>query len=75
MFFSHSLGKINNSEFLFHSLSFCGSLISFISLVVESLRDCDEEVVDVIKSISHLLGQRLGTPPAETTQHLLHHLV
>ena len=48
---------------------------SFISLVIESLGGWDEEVVDVIKSIGRLLGQRLGISPAETMRHLFQRFV
>ena len=49
--------------------------VSFIPLVVETLRGWDEEAVNVIKSIGRLLGQRLGISPTETMKHLFQRLV
>ena len=44
--------------------------VSFVPLVVESLGGWSKGAADTLSSIGRLLGQRLGSPPAETTRHL-----
>ena len=48
--------------------------VTFIPLIVESLGGWSPRAVDVIKNIGRLQGQRLGTPPADSTTHLSRHL-
>ena len=44
--------------------------VSFIPLVFESLGGLSDAAADSIASVGRLLGQRLGTPPSESTRHL-----
>ena len=48
--------------------------LTFIPLVVESLGGWTEEVIQTIKSIGRLQGQRLGIPPPDTMRHLFQRL-
>ena len=48
--------------------------MSFVPLVVESLGGWSEEAALTISRIGHLLGQRTGSPPGETTRHLFQRL-
>ena len=48
--------------------------VTFIPLIVESLGGWSPRAVDVIKNIGRLQGQRLGTPPADSTTHLFQRL-
>ena len=42
----------------------------FIPLVFEPLGELSDAAADSIVSVGRLLGQRLGTPPSESTRHL-----
>ena len=48
--------------------------VTFIPLVAESIGGWSDGSVATIKSIGRLLGQRLGTPPADSITHLFQHL-
>ena len=48
--------------------------VTFVPLVMETLGGWNEEGILTVKRIGQLLGQRLGTSPAENTRHLLQHL-
>ncbi len=48
--------------------------VSCVPLVAESLGGWSEEASLIICRIGRLLGQRLGSPPAETTRHLFQRL-
>ena len=48
--------------------------VSFIPLVAETLGGWSEEAVYNIVRIGRLLGQRSGSPPADTTRHLFQRL-
>ena len=48
--------------------------VAFIPLVVESIGGWSSRAVDTIRSFGRLLGQRMGTSPAESTTHLFQRL-
>ena len=45
--------------------------VHFVPIVAETLGRLCEVVIDTIKSIGRLQGQRLGIPPPDSTRHLL----
>ena len=53
----------------------CSSVgVIFIPLVVESLGGWSEKAYETIARIGHLLGQRMGSPPRDSTRHLFQRL-
>ena len=48
--------------------------VPFIPLVVESIGGWSDRAVDTIQNFGRLLGQRNGSPPAESTTHLFQRL-
>ena len=58
-----------------HHYEACQSVgVSFVLLVVETLGGWSDDAIQTICKIGRLLGQRLGSPPAESTQHLFQRL-
>lgn len=64
--YSHWNGSVNGGS--------VNAGVSFIPLVVESLGGWSDEAAHNITRIGRLLGQRSGSPPAETTSHLFQRL-
>ena len=57
-----------------HNAECRGAGVSFVPLAVESLGGWSHEAALQIARIGRLVGQRLGTTPAETVSHLFQHL-
>ena len=57
-----------------HNAEFRGAGVSFVPLAVESLGGWSHEAALQISRIGRLVGQRLGTTPAETVSHLFQRL-
>ena len=48
--------------------------VNFIPLIVESLGGWSLEAISNVRDIGRLQGQRLGTPPSESTRQLFQRL-
>ena len=57
-----------------HNAEYRGVGVSFVPLAVESLGGWSQEAALQISRIGRLVGQRLGTTPAEAVSHLFQHL-
>ena len=63
-----------NRKMTSHS-SACQSVgVNFIPLIVESLGGWSSEAISTVRAMGCLQGQRLGTPPSESTRHLFQRL-
>ena len=70
----HALQVGINRKMASHS-SDCQSVgVNFIPLIVESLGSWSSETISTVRAIGRLQGQRLGTPPSESTRHLFQRL-
>ena len=70
----HALQVGINRKMASHS-SACQSVgVNFIPLIVESLGGWSSEAISTVRAIGRLQGQRLGTPPSESTRHLFQRL-
>ena len=70
----HAL-RIGERRKMVHHYEACQSVgVSFVPLVVETLGGWSDDAIQTICKIGRLLGQRLGSPPAESTQHLFQRL-
>ena len=67
--------RIGERRKMVHHYEACQSVgVSFVPLVVETLGGWSDDAIQTICKIGRLLGQRLGSPPAESTQHLFQRL-
>ena len=57
-----------------HNAEYRGVGVSFVPLAVESLGGWSQEAALQISRIGRLVGQRLGTTPAEAVSHLFQRL-